>query len=167
MKKVLAIFLAFIIGLSMSAQIQNKLLGFTLGTTTKPEVRNKYKYDKGFNEDSSGDIFVKNIRFASNDWDYVHFHFYNNKLSSVDFSNVEPFTSIPIMESRWYNLKDRIYNKYGDYYLRTQSSMIMYSDGVTSIALNLSDDTGGMILMLYYSNDALIRQELQAGDDEL
>ena len=113
------------------------------------------------------EIFVKNIKFAGDAWDYVHFHFYNNKLSSVDFSNVEPFTSIPIMESRWNNLKNRIENKYGDYYLRTQSSIIMYSDGVTSIALNLADDTGSMILMLYYSNDALIVQELQAVDDEL
>ena len=40
----------------MSAQIQNKILGFTLGTSTKYEVRSKYKYDKGFNEDSDGDI---------------------------------------------------------------------------------------------------------------
>ena len=49
MKKVFVIFLALIIGLSMSAQIQTKFFGFKLGTSTKSEVHNKYKNEKNCN----------------------------------------------------------------------------------------------------------------------
>ena len=88
MKKVLAIFLAFIIGLSMSAQIQNKLLGFTLGTSTKYEIRNKYKNERSFSEEDSF-IMVRDIRFASQHWDYVAFYFFENKLIFEDEEFVE------------------------------------------------------------------------------
>jgi|GEM_PF-3446422 hypothetical protein len=166
MKKVLAIFLAFIIGLSMSAQIQNKLLGFTLGTSTKYEIRNKYKNERSFSEEDSF-IMVRDIRFASQHWDYVAFYFFENKLMYVSFSNIDPYTPMRLMESTWDNLKERLWDKYSDYYVKTTPEMIQYSDGVTNLALSLSDATGSMILMLLYSDVALKNQELQAGDDEL
>lgn len=166
MKKVFAIFLALLIGLSVSAQIQNKILGFTLGTSTKNEVKNKYKYHQNFREEDR-DIFINFVEFAGNDWDFVHFHFYKNKLASVDFSNIAPYTSPQILESRWSNLRDRLYNKYSAYYVNMNGSMLLFSDDVTNVALKLSDETGSLMLMLYYSNDYLMKQEVQAIDDEL
>ena len=46
-------------------------------------------------------------------------------------------------------------------------SMLLFSDDVTNVALKLSDETGSLMLMLYYSNDYLMKQEVQAIDDEL
>ena len=82
MKKVLVIFLALIIGLSMSAQIQNKILGFTLGETTKSEVYNKYKNEPLFVEDESGILGIGGLQFAGQVWDIVSFEFENNSISA-------------------------------------------------------------------------------------
>lgn len=119
MKKALAIILSFVFGLSMSAQIQNKLLGFKLGKTNRSEVYNKYKNDQYFMENADGSICTSDINFAGHDWDMVTFHFVDNKLSSVAFSDIETETPIQIMESMWSNLKDKLWTKYSSYYEKT------------------------------------------------
>lgn len=167
MKKVLAIFLALIIGLSMSAQIQNKILGFTLGSTHKSEVYNKYKSDPLFIEKDNGDICTSDVTFAGHEWDMVFFNFVDNKLSGVTFSDIETETPVKIMESTWENLKDKLWQKYSQYYEKTTYDMILFSDDANKVALSLSDTSGRLLLMLYYANTALNLQKLQAEEDEL
>ncbi len=167
MKKVLAIFLAFIIGLSMSAQIQNKLLGFTLGKTNRSEIYNKYKNDRYFMERADGSICTGDIKFAGHEWDMVAFTFVDNKLSSVAFSDIETETPVSIMESTWQNLKDKLTKKYSQYYEKTTYDMILYSDDNNKLGLSFSETSGRMLLMLYYTNIALNLQQIQADEDEL
>ena len=167
MKKVLAIFLAFIIGLSMSAQIQNKLLGFTLGKTNRSEVYNKYKNDTYFIEKEDGSICSTDVTFAGHEWDMVVFNFVDNKLSAVAFSDIETETPVKIMESTWKSLKERLWNKYSKYYENTTDDMILYSDDTNKLVLRFSDSTGRLLLLLYYTNIALTVQQMQAEEDEL
>ena len=63
MKRFFIIAIALFFGVSMSAQIQNKILRFTLGTSTKNEVIDKYKNEKIFVEEGY-DICVGNLEFA-------------------------------------------------------------------------------------------------------
>ena len=166
MKKVFVIFLALIIGLSMSAQIQTKFFGFKLGTSTKSEVHNKYKNEKNFLEED-GVIYVGDLKFAGHEWGVTAFGFYNNKLMYVAFTDQEPSTTFQLMELTWKDIKNRLSDKYSDYYIDTTSSRIYYSDGSTNLTFGLSDETGTMMLMLYYSNIALKEKERQAEEDEL
>ena len=168
MKRILTIFLALLIGLSTSAQLQNKLLGFTLGSTTKSEVYNKYKNDPYFFEREGGNCLVTtDVTFAGHEWDIVSFYFFNNKLAGISFSDLEPETSAQVIELTWGNLKDKLMNKYSYYLIPTSSDMILYSDGINNIALNLTDTSGRLALILYYSNRALTEGKMDAEEDEL
>ena len=167
MKRVLFIFTAVIIGLSMSAQIQNTLLGFTLGHTPKSDVYNKYKSDIFFTEKEDGSICTSDVIFAGHEWDMVIFEFVDNKLSSVIFSDIETQTPAKSIESTWKSLKDKLWNKYSGYYEKTTYDMILYSDDTNKLVLLLSDSSGCLILMLQYVNTALTLQKMRAEEDEL
>lgn len=167
MKKVLAIFLALIIGLSMSAQIQNKFLGFTLGTTTKSEVSNKYKNEELYLE-TENDINVGYLTFAGQRWDVVTFQFYDNKLLSIQFYLTEPASSITLMDLVWDNLRDKLWNKYSEYYRdNSTSDFIMYFDDKTALSLSYRYTSGNKGLGLFYRDRALAKQQSQAEEDEL
>lgn len=165
MKRILAISLALIIGLSLSAQIQNKILGFTLGETTKSEVYNKYKSQELFTE-LDGDIAVGNLKFAGQVWDVTLFRFYNDKLMVVQFSVSESTTPLTILESLWVDFKYKLENKYSDYYINSLTDFILFSDFKTDLSLSFFD-VNGMGLNLSYSDCALREQYKQAEEDEL
>ncbi len=168
MKKVFAIFLALIIGLSMSAQIQNKILGFTLGSTTKSEVYNKYKNQELFSADDDGTISVGNIVFAGQKWDLTLFCFHNNKLLYVQFSLAEQMTSLSIMDSVWESFQNKLWNKYSNYAVDSQrSDMIFYTDGITRLSLAYMYISNGKLLALQYADINLSEQKSQAEIDEL
>ena len=169
MKKVLAISLALIIGLSLSAQIQNNLLGFTLGVSTKYEVYNKYKDEVKFTVDEIGTISVGDIVFAGYKWDYTSFSFYDNKLESIHFFNTEPFTPEQIMQLMWERLRTSLLNKYSDY-LQTDSTadFTYFLDGKIDLVLSysgLSSNEKSISLNYYDHSLRLIR--MQAEEDEL
>lgn len=151
----------------MSAQIQTKFFGFTLGSTKRSEVRNKYKNEKQILEYEDGTIHVAGLKFAGHEWEITTFGFYDNKLMYVAFSDLESSTAFRLMESTWRDLRDKLWNKYSDYSIKTTSEIIQYYDGVTNLSLSLSDATGSMILMLYYSNVALKEQQRIAEEGEL
>lgn len=165
MKKVLAIFLALIIGLSMSAQIQNKFLGFTLGTTTKSEVYNKYKNEKDLIVEGD-DIYVGDLKFAGQVWDITTFRFYNNRLMAIQFSITDRNTPESLMESTWEIFKGKLWNKYSDYYFTSSTSdFILYSDG--NIDLTLSRSVVGKGVNLLYCDCVLREQQKISEDSEL
>ena len=167
MKKVLAIFLAFSIGLSMSAQIQNKLLGFTLGTTTKTEVYEKYKNEKHFRENSSGGYSIGDIEFAGYKWDITTFRFYHDLLLSVQFSLVDLATPISLMDASWDSLSLILLDKYGDYNYYSTSEYQIFQDDQTHLALSYTYSGNNKALTLIYSDRALREQKRQAEEDEL
>ena len=167
MKKVLAIFLAFIIGLSMSAQIQNKLLGFTLGTTTKAEVYEKYKDEGRFRENSSGGYSIGNIEFAGHKWDITSFRFYHDRLLSVQFTLIDLATPISLMDASWDSLSLILLDKYGDYNYYSTSEYQIFQDDQTHLALSYTYSGNNKALTLIYSDRALREQKRQAEEDEL
>lgn len=156
MKRIFIIAIALFIGLSVSAQIQNKILGFTLGTSTKNEVRDKYKNEIIFAEEGD-DIYVGNLEFAGQTWDITNFRFYDNKLLYVLFSISEPSTPSDIITSAFESYKVKLWDKYSDYYIKdcSTSDFIMYTDNKTYLALTFSDG-----LSLIYSDCALSEQQM-------
>lgn len=165
MKKVLAIFLAFIIGLSMSAQIQNKLLGFTLGSTTKSEVYNKYKNEELFTANGD-DIGVGDLKFAGQTWDVTIFRFYNNKLMLVQFSVTDGMSPLSAIETVWESFKQKLMKKYDTYYLYSSTSdFLSFSDNITH--LSLSRFVYGTGVNLLYYDIALADQQSVEEEGEL
>lgn len=167
MKKVLAIFLAFIIGLSMSAQIQNKLLGFTLGTTTKSEVYEKYKNENHFLEKSDSYSVGGTIEFAGQKWNITTFTFYHDRLLSVQFSLIDLGTSISIMDSTWDYLRLTLLDKYSEFNYCLTSEYLFFQDDKTHLALSYLDSGNNKALSLIYSDCALKEQKRQAEEGEL
>ena len=168
MKKVLVIFLALIIGLSMSAQIQNKPLGFTLGETTKSEVYNKYKNEPLFLEDETGLIGVGGLQFAGQTWDIVTFEFYNNRLFAVQFFLTEPQTSRQLMDVLWDNFQLNLLEKYGEYYYdNSKPDFKLYSDGKTDLSLSYQYLSGNKGLSLRYCDRTMAEQKNKDGIDDL
>ena len=166
MKKVLAIFLAFIIGLSMSAQIQNKILGFTLGSTTKTEVYDKYKHEKHFQERSEG-YSVGGLEFAGQKWDITSFNFYNNQLSNIQFSLVDLGTPVYVMDSVWDYLRLTLLDKYGDYNYFSTSEYLFFEDGKTNLAISYKYAGENKALVLIYSDSALKELQRQSEENDL
>ena len=169
MKRTILILAAIIIGLSMSAQIQNKFLGFTLGSTTKSEIYNKYKNAELLKVDEMGDISVGNLVFADTRWDFTTFNFYNNILYSVQFSLSEELTSLALMNSAWDSFNTKLWNKYSDYYIANNSTseMKIYIDGKIGLSLFYMGEPFRRIMGLQYLDINLYLQRSQAADDEL
>ena len=167
MKKVIAISLAFIIGLSMSAQIKNQLLGFTLGSTTKAEVYEKYKNEKHFLEKSDSYSVGRTIEFAGQKWNITTFSFYHDVLMSVQFSLIDLATPIPLMDSIWDSLKLTLLDKYGDYNYYSTSEYLFFQDDKTHLALSYLYSGDNKALSIIYSDSALKEQKRQAEEDEL
>ena len=167
MKRYLTILLALVIGLSMSAQIQRTFLGFTLGTTTKSEVYEKYKGNDNFSEDKDGGYSVTNIEFAGQKWDIANFDFSDDLLLSVHFSMLSMFTSESILDSVWENLRLKLMEKYGDYNYFSTSEYLLFKDDATKLSITNSYAGGYKVLLIKYTDSALKDKQTQVNDSEL
>lgn len=133
-----------------NAQIQNKILDFTLGTTTIEDIKEKYPKATG---NWAGDIDraiypgselhgnvtegepalnIKNIKFAGIDWEYVSCMFYRGKLCEFTFSSKDHPEY-----STWIELCNALSNKYKKYQLASEeengAKYLIFSDGTTRI----------------------------------
>ena len=170
MKKVLVIFLAIIIGLSMSAQIQNKILGFTLGTTSKTTVLNQYKTKITKADYNAGETYrIQDVSFAGQIWDLAYFVFVNNKLCTVSFQSTDDNIPTSILDLSWENLKKSLNKKYSQFYLsnRSTSEIKEYSDGTTYLTLSYEYFMYCMVLNISYTNEYLLHQKVKAAEDDL
>lgn len=158
MKKVLVIFLALIIGLSLSAQIQNKILGFTLGKTKSSEVYKRYKNDYTFSRSlDSEHYFVDNVKFAGYYWD-VNFGFYNGKLYQVILTSI--WGDIASMGEK---LKSSLDDKYRQYLWNSEQNRILYSDNTNAVQLSIYETK----IVLIYLNVPLADQKHNNEKSEL
>ena len=166
MKRFLTIFLALIIGLSMSAQIQNKPLGLTLRSTTKNQVLNHCQNNNqkvvGNNDDK---IIATAGKFAGYDWTCFTFYFHNNMLCSVDMCIVSPPNVM------WDNLKKSLNKKYSSYYISkiSNANRLVFSDGNTAIFLEYSPRDGQVSpsINLRYTDEYLLNQKFSDAEKEL
>ena len=166
MKRILTIFLALIIALSMSAQLQNKPLGLTLGSATKNHVLNHCQNNNQTvvgNDDDK--IIATSAKFAGYDWTCFTFYFHDNKLCSVDMCIVSPHKAM------WNNLKESLNKKYRKYYISkiSNTNRIVYSDGNTAIFLEYSPRDGQVSpsINLRYTDVYLLNQKFSGVENEL
>lgn len=168
MKRTLSICLLLLCVLSASAQIQRNFLGYTLGSTTKSVIYNKYKTNKLFHRYANGDFCVGDITFAGQKWDVVMFEFTNNKLASIQFFLTEPISSISEMDIVWDRLSGRLLEKYSDYYREASTSdVLQFVDSKTFLSLMYRSINYSKGLALRYSDRDLTRQQTQSEIDEL
>ena len=145
----------------MSAQIQRTFFGFTLGTTTKAEVYNKYHNEnlETFHQSSpNGNCCLNYATFGGyNDWTVV-FSFYNDKLYSVRLSHIDPLYKISSSFNRTLD------KKYSKYYIKKESTEYdkVYLDDKTIVELII-----GSYVELSYTDYSLWRSKINADESDL
>lgn len=168
-KKGLVIILALICSLGMSAEIQRKFFGLTLGTSTENDVI-EYFEGKGIEvtRASLTSVEVEDMKFGGYMWSTVIFDFFEDKLASVCFLNLGD--DISSTKERWNYLNEKINEKYKLYYVPDKSSdeSIMYMDNETAFFLrkNFIDYKNGVLSMVYRDVKMTV-DSLQKDEDEL
>ncbi len=170
MRKCLITFLALVLGLSMSAQIQNKILGFTLGSTSKTTVYNYLKTNHiKFIKEENGEYCAEKVKFAGTLWEFVWFTFYDGKLYNVDFSLSDYSTPVQTMDLIYKRLDNTLISKYARYYDYDKSTneRKLYSDNVTQISFTYRYFQGSKSLGIMYTYLPLFNSKQSSDADEL
>ena len=142
MKRTISIVLLLVCVLAASAQIQSNFLGFTLGETTKTQVYNHLRDTNiKFYQDEEGICCAENVKFATIDWDYAKFTFFNDKLYKVEFSFLDDGKRIAKLTSVYNKLTELLPKKYWRYANgKTFGDKFMeFSDNVTTVTFLYSD----------------------------
>lgn len=157
--------LTLCISISSFSQIQRKVLGFTLGITTKTAVASYLKTNHIKYSLVKGEYCAENVRFAGVVWEYVWFTFYNGKLYNVDFSVSD---DAPLKEIR-YRLEESLKNKYSIYYNDAESTRdnIVFSDGIVEVGLRDEYSRETRIVSIMYTYLPILDQSVKADNDEL
>ena len=167
MKKVLTIFLLLTICLSTSAQIQRKILGFTLGSSSKTAVYNYLKKNHiKFANTEDGEYCAYNIKFAGQIWENVWFSFYNGMLYNIEFTISEFKTPIKTLDIIYSRLSLSLKNKYS-YYRNSSSEDLKFDDNVIEITLLYRYTENIKSLRLMYSHIPSWNRKIISEEDEL
>ena len=135
-QRLLIVLFTCIIATSVSAQIQRKFYGLTLGVSTKSEVLIQFENKGAFEQSPDGHetVCVRNLRFGGYSWDVVVFRFYNDKLFNVLFMDLKEYPSTD--SNKWENIKKTLDEKYIDYKNVTSENSFSYIDEYTYLACN-------------------------------
>lgn len=171
MKKVLLTVIAlFLMNLCISAQIQRKFFDFTLGKTTKTEVKSYLHKKKKNILDEIGDvIMVPNMRFGGQEWNLAVFRFYKGKLESVYFSFDDVMNSRESVNSLWKHLKKSLDSKYSDFYrtIASNEQKHYYQDNMTNVFLNWASADGVSAVTLMYTDNEMSKEHIAEEEKEL
>ena len=151
-----------------TAQIQRKILDFTLGVTTKTQVLNYLKnhhFNYSLNED--GEYVVQKITFAGHNWPIAYFSFYKGKFYCVDFRDSDSFTPAETLELVWKRLNNSLNKKYSIYSISTKDDYIEFSDNKTNVSLDHRYSFGGKTLAIMYYDIYLVNQKYTCEESEL
>ena len=153
-----------------TAQIQRKILDFTLGVTTKVQVQNYLKshhYKYHLNED--GDFIVEKVTFAGHNWPAAFFCFYKGKLFLVDFRNNDDFTPVETMDLIWERLSNSLKKKYSNYSFSSSKDdgSLNFSDHKTRLTTNYTYLFGSKSLHIMYYDEYLFGQKYESDESEL
>lgn len=154
----------------MSAQIQTKVLGFTLGSTTNTTIYNHFKKNnKKVIKLDDGSYQVPKVQFAGIVWDSAFFCFYKSKLCGIYFICSEDFNLKATLDVMWNDLSNRLNNKYGLYYSSSNStpSRKEYCDDKIKLSLEYSYSQSRNVINLSYIHCPLWKQRVLSIDDEL
>ena len=171
MKKiVLTIIALFLVNLCISAQIQRKFYDFTLGETSKTEVKSYLNKKKKSILDERGDvIMVPNMRFAGQEWNLAVFIFYKGKLESVYFSFDDVMNSRESVNGLWKHLKKSLDSKYSEYYstIASNEQKHYYQDSMTNVFLNWASAEGVNAVTLMYTDNEMSKEHIAEEENEL
>ena len=175
MKRFLIVVLLFFIALDGFSQINRTIWGVTLGKSTKQQVRTVL-IEKGYNVDIDPDgslaVRVYNVVFGGAHWTYISFSFVNGYLSNITFQNNEQQSPVRI-ENTYEKLKESLNKKYSFYRLSLPGAdddghvLTCYSDGKTSLVLDLSYFRSRRYISLFYEDEELQLKKRQNAEDEL
>lgn len=151
-----------------TAQIQRKILDFTLGVTTKAQVLNylknhHYKYLLRKN----GEYVASNITFAGYNWQDTYFSFYKGKLYCVDFRDDGEYTPEELLKEVWERLKNSLNSKYSIYSISSKDNKIEFSDNKTYVGLGYEYSFGSKSLSIMYFDIYLFKQCSKSEYNEL
>lgn len=159
-----------IYSIEMAGQIQRKFFGLNLGISTRQEVISVFKAKQIKIWLPKDDHFsVRDINFGGNKWPVVYFHFYNNKLYLVYFSDTERFTVENTLNAVWKRLDVSLAAKYKDYYNDTQSTLYqkVFNDNRTRLNFDYKFVEGIKGITLMYTDIRLQNEMFIKEEDEL
>jgi hypothetical protein len=156
-----------IIALSINAKINTKFWDLSLGESSKEQVANVLQ-KKGYeclalNENVLGIEPQSGLDYGGTHWSAVVFSFYNNTLCEIKFFkyDVKDYSSmLYVLET----LKDKLEEKYDDYYLFSDEESVVFDDGTTTLCVTLFNRKQ---IGLVYLNNSLNKLKKQAEDAEL
>ncbi len=163
MKKIILILIMMAVCLTGYSQLNNKIWGLTLGSSTRQQAKNVlqakgYPFDE-FDEGATLGVFLDGgISFGGVTWDFVFLQFYNNTLYSIGFNKEDD-------GDYWFDvLKEKLDRKY-DYYRNTEEiDKVSYRDDDTWIICFYNEEN---LLRLIYSDTLLMELAMGDEDDEL
>lgn len=170
MKKILFTLILSLLTLTMSAHIQRKFLGNTLGVSTYAQVKANMA-QKGYRlaESSDKDCAVyDNVKFAGYDCKNVYFYFYNNKLKLVTFILDQSFQK-ESFHTKIEVLRNRLIEKYALYILKNEDYEITFTDENTFISIGCPSlvDYNLYMLTINYMDNKLMDESKKSQSDEL
>lgn len=142
--------------------IHNKVLGLTVGASTKRDVKSRFYYEGNFTEDDDILVFTPRhqVYFAGYYWDEIYFAFFNNTLLTISLQKNEKVNQN--FESLSLDL-----SKYNIYYKEKGNNYIIYEDGKTKIMCYLLNRNYRYYLRLAYTDLRLLNQKENNGIDDL
>ena len=167
MKKIISLALMLLIALSINAKINTKIWDLSLGENSKQQVAEVIK-KKGYeslvvSENILGIEPKSGLDYGGMHWSAMTFGFYNNTLYEIKFFKYDEKNYsevLYILET----LKEKLEEKYEDYYLFSDEESLVFDDGTSTLCLTLFNRKQ---IGLVYLNNALDKLKKQAEDAEL
>lgn len=170
-RKTCLIFLLFF-SITISAQLQNKILGYTLGISQFDYVNNNLNA-KGIDclAWTSGKIEIKNtLSFGGYNWDYTELNFVGKKFSSASF------TAYSFSRTQYEKLRNVLVSKYLSYQKPTKTSngygygdtvTETFQDSKTTIVLFYNNNGSGYVSLTYKDRKLTERETSTSNSNEL
>ena len=148
-----------------NAQLHNRVLGLTVGSSSKQDVKSRFFNEGEFTDDDDILIFhpQKQIYFGSYYWDEIYFAFFKNTLLTISLQ-------INNDASRYYDLLSGALSKYHHYRKEggtNQTNYVIYEDGKTKIMCYILTRDYRQYLRLSYTDLRLFNQKENYGMDDL
>ncbi len=156
-----------LIALSINAKINTNVWNLLLGNSNKQQVTDVIK-KKGFEPLALSETVVgiepkSGLDYGGMHWSAMTFGFYNNTLYEIKFFKYDEKNYsevLYILET----LKEKLEEKYEDYYLFSDEESLVFDDGTSTLCLTLFNRKQ---IGLVYLNNSLNKQKKQAEDAEL
>lgn len=165
----------FFVSLTAFAQIQDRILGFHLGVSSKQTVITKLKH-RGYkiNYEQDNRIGINNVTFAGYLWHYVRIEFQDNKLCSIDFVNRSSISKLQVLNQQFEILSMQLHLKYFEKYYDPDKSSSdantdwsWYSDGKNLVVISKNLQCGEWWIDLSYYNSFLVKRQMESNFDDL